>query len=205
MRDTYRSPPPRAPRTETGMSRRALLGLRRSPAARRGIDYAGVVERVRAAWEQPGHEPLLRALEPAADTLAKLCAPPSGARFLDVGAGDGNLALAALRHGATVDACDLSPAMVERGRARCGDAVHWRVGDASALPYADGEFDVVASSFGAALAPRARRAARELVRVTRPGGTVALTAWVPRGLPGRLDELVEPLDPRPDGVRPPAD
>ena len=83
--------------------------------------------------------------------------------------------------------------------------VHWRWATCSALPYPDGAFDVVLSSFGAALAPRARRTARELVRVTRPGGTVALAAWVPRGLPGRLDELVEPLDPRPDGVRPPAD
>jgi SAM-dependent methyltransferase len=77
----------------------------------------------------------------------------------------------------------------------------WREYDLQALPYADGAFEGVVSAFGAALAPRPRRMARELVRVVRPGGVVALAAWVPKGLPGRLDELVE----RPEGVRPPSD
>lgn len=77
----------------------------------------------------------------------------------------------------------------------------WADVDLQALPYADGAFDAVLSSFGAALAPRARRTARELVRVVRPGGVVALTAWVPKGLPGRLDELLD----RPEGVPAPSD
>jgi SAM-dependent methyltransferase len=68
------------------------------------------------------------------------------------------------------------------------------------LPYDDGEFDAALSSFGAQLAPDPGLAAGELVRVTRPGGFVALTAWVPRGLPGRMDELVERFAPLPDGV-----
>lgn len=77
----------------------------------------------------------------------------------------------------------------------------WREFDLQDLPYADESFDAVRSSFAAALAPRPKRMARELVRVVRPGGVVALTAWVPRGLPGRLDELVD----RPEGVRAPSD
>jgi SAM-dependent methyltransferase len=77
----------------------------------------------------------------------------------------------------------------------------WRDLDLQELPYPDESFDGVRSSFGAALAPRPRRMARELVRVVRPGGVVAMTAWVPRGLPGRLDELLE----RPEGIRPPSD
>jgi SAM-dependent methyltransferase len=77
----------------------------------------------------------------------------------------------------------------------------WRDRDLQALPYADGAFDGVVSAFGAALAPRARRMARELVRVVRRGGIVAIAAWVPKGLPGRLDELLE----RPEGVPPPSD
>lgn len=77
----------------------------------------------------------------------------------------------------------------------------WRELDPQALPYPDGAFDAVLSAFGAALAPRPRRTAAELVRVVRPGGLVAIAAWVPRGLPGRLDELLE----RPEGVRPPSD
>jgi SAM-dependent methyltransferase len=77
----------------------------------------------------------------------------------------------------------------------------WRDLDLQVLPYADASYDGVRSSFAAALAPRPRRMARELVRVVRPGGVVAMTAWVPRGLPGRLDELLE----RPEGIRPPSD
>jgi SAM-dependent methyltransferase len=158
-----------------------------------------VTERVRAAWERDGHEPLLRQLEPAAELLADLALVAPGKRVLDAGAGDGNVALAAARRGAEVDACDLAPRMVERGRMRCPGAF-WRVADVQELPYDDGEFDAVLSSFGAHLAPKPSLAAGELVRVARPGGFVALAAWVPRGLPGRLDELVEPFAPLPDGV-----
>jgi SAM-dependent methyltransferase len=77
----------------------------------------------------------------------------------------------------------------------------WRELDLQALPYPDGAFDGVVSAFGAALAPRPRQMAGELARLVRPGGVVALTAWVPRGLPGRLDEFVD----RPEGVRAPSD
>jgi len=77
----------------------------------------------------------------------------------------------------------------------------WRELDLQALPYEDGAFPAVRSAFAAALAPRPRQMARELVRVVRPGGVVAMTAWAPKGLPGRLDELLE----RPEGVRAPSD
>jgi len=201
--DLYARSPRRRPRAETGISRRELLRLRMSPAARSDIDFAGVTERVVAGWERDGHEPLLRALEPASELLVDLAGVEARARVLDVGAGDGNVALACSRRGAVVEACDLAAAMVERGRARCPGA-GWTVADAQALPYPDGAFDVVLSSFGVVLAPRWAHAARELARVARPGGTVGLTAFVPRGLPGRMDELVEALAPLPDGVAPPS-
>jgi SAM-dependent methyltransferase len=73
----------------------------------------------------------------------------------------------------------------------------WRDLDLQYLPYGDASFDGVRSCFAAALAPRPRHTARELARVVRPGGVLAMTAWVPRGLPGRADELLE----RPEGVR----
>jgi SAM-dependent methyltransferase len=196
-RDVFAKPPERRPQ---GLSRRALLRLGWTARARSDIDYDGVTERVRAGWERDGHEPWLRAIEPVAEVLVELAQVGPGRRVLDAAAGDGNVTRAALARDAEVDACDLARAMTERGRARCPDA-RWRVGDVQALPYPDGSFDAVLSSFGMVLAPRARRTARELLRVTRPGGLVALTAWVPRGLPGRLDELVL----LPDGVRPPAD
>jgi len=201
--DLYAPPPRRRSRSETGISRRSLLRLRPTPAGRADIDYAGAGERVLAGWERAGHEPLLRELEPVGAVVAQLAGVGPASSVLDVGAGDGNTALACLELGAEVAACDLAPAMVQRGRARCHGA-RWRVADAQTLPYPDGRFDAVLSTFGAVLAPRPRRTARELVRVARPGGVVALTAWAPRGLPGRLDELVEALAPLPNGVRSPA-
>jgi SAM-dependent methyltransferase len=78
--------------------------------------------------------------------------------------------------------------------------VRWARADVQELPYQEAAFDVVISTFGAALAPRAGHTARELARVLRPGGRLVLAAWAPRGLPGRLDEQVA----LPDGVRPPS-
>ena len=200
-RDTFGKPPAKeaAGGADSPISRRSLLRLRLSGAARRDVDHDAVADRLRMAWDREGHEPLLRQLEPAAELLADLALVAPGKRVLDAGAGDGNVALAAVRRGAEVDACDLAPSMVERGRVRCPGAF-WRVADVQALPYDDGEFDAVLSSFGAHLAPSPRKAAEELVRVARQGGFVALAAWIPRGLPGRMDELTERFAPLPEGV-----
>jgi SAM-dependent methyltransferase len=200
-RDIFGKPPARgsAGGGDQAISRRALFRLRLSGAARRDIDVDAVLDGVRAAWDREGHESLLRQLEPAAELLADLALVAPGKRVLDAAAGDGNVAMAAAERGAEVDACDLSPRMVERGKARC-PAAFWRVADVQELPYDDGEFDAVLSSFGAQLAPRPRDTAEELVRVTRPGGFVGLATWIPRGLPGRMDELVERIAPLPEGV-----
>jgi SAM-dependent methyltransferase len=198
--DLYQPPPPRRTAREAGISRRGLLRLGLTARARADIDFDGVSERRRAGWDAGGHEPWLRALEPVAGVIVEAAGVGPGQRVLDAAAGDGNVAAAALARGARVDACDFSAAMAGRGRVRCPGAA-WRVADVQALPYEDGAFDAVLSSFGAMLAPRARRTVAELVRVLRPGGTLALTAWVPKGLPGRLDELLD----LPEGVRPPAD
>ena len=197
--------PPRAPDLgRVRLSRRALLGLGPTPVYRAEIDDQGVGERVRAAWEREGHESLLRQLEPVAEVLAGLASLGRGTRVLDVGAGDGNVALACARRGGEVAACDLAASMVERGRARCGPDVEWSVADAQELPYPDAAFDAVLSAFGAALAPRPEPTARELVRVVRPGGLVVMTAWIPRGLPGGLDKFAERLAPSSAGASSPS-
>jgi SAM-dependent methyltransferase len=204
-RDVYGKP---QPGPDPGISRRALFRLRLTGAARRDVDFAGLTAAVRAGWDRQGHEPWLRAIEPVAELVAEVVGANPGVFVLDAGAGDGNLALACARRGATVSACDIAPWMVERGRERCeadGAEVDLREADVADLPYIDGEFDSVASSFGAALSPKPKTTVRELVRVTRPGGLVALTAWTPRGLPGGFDALVEQVEPLPDGVRLPSD
>jgi SAM-dependent methyltransferase len=125
-----------------------------------------------------------RALEPVAAVIAEAAGVEAGARVLDVGAGEGNVARACAARGADVTACDFAKA--------------------EQLPFADGEFDAAISCFAAALLPRPSLVARELCRVVRPGGVVALSAWIPRGLPGRLHELSEQVDPLPQGVPSPA-
>jgi SAM-dependent methyltransferase len=203
-RDVYGRPPRPLPPEEAGITRRSLLRVPLTQTARSEIDYEAITDRVRASWQGMDSDMALRAIEPVADVIAGLADVSEGAKVLDVGAGDGNVALSCARRGADVTACELAPAMLERARRRGGDGVSWVLADAQSLPFPDHHFDAVLSGFGAALAPRAVLAARELCRVVRPGGVVALAAWIPRGLPGGLHELAERLAPLPDGVPSPA-
>lgn len=114
------------------------------------------------------------------DALRELDIRP-GTRFLDVAAGSGALSIPAARRGAEVLATDIAPTMVERLTARAraeGLAnVTGRVMDARALDLEDDTFDVSASQNGVTMLPDLETALAELVRVTRPGGTVAVVAF----------------------------
>lgn len=173
------------------------------------------VERTAAFWSAGDYPRVAERLLPAALELVAACAPGPGDRVLDVAAGTGNAALAAAERGARVTASDITPTMIALGRERTAAAgldavVEWREADAQALPFADGAFDLTMSVFGAIFAPDPGRAAAELARVTRPGGTVALAAWTPGSINGRLGQITrrhlaqpapapgaapEPLDP----------
>jgi len=155
--DAYRHAPAIAPRNAGGISRRSLLGLSRTKIGSGEIDFDRVTASVAAGWESDARTALLRAIEPVAAAIAERADITPDDCVLDVGAGDGNVARACAARGARVDACDLSEAMVRRGRARTGEAVAWCRADAQALPYADGRFDIVVSAFGAVQAPRAGR------------------------------------------------
>lgn len=186
---------------ETRVSRRALFGLRMGARARQDIDYETATARVRADAETGHAWPLIEQLGPVADVLAEVTEVRADERVLDAGAGDGNVARACRALGAHVDACDLAVTAVARGRERCDDGVTWHHADLQALPFENAQFDVVMSAFGIAHAPRPARAIEEFLRVCRPGGRIAIAAWVPRGLPGRLVEFVEQVRPLPDGIR----
>jgi len=153
-------------------------------------------------WGLGDYAELSEALRPAAEALADACAVSAGQEVLDVAAGDGNFAITCAREGASVVASDLSPGMVERGRARAereGYDIEWVEADVEELPFDDGRFDCVGSVFGAMIAPRPRVAAEEMFRVVRPGGTVGITAWTPHGFSADLFRLGRSYAPPSDG------
>jgi ubiquinone/menaquinone biosynthesis C-methylase UbiE len=124
----------------------------------------------------------------------------SGQQVLDVAAGTGTSALAAARRGAEVTGTDLTPELLDIGRATAaaeGLELAWRTADAEALPYDDGSFDVVQSCIGVMFAPHHQQAADELVRVCRPGGTVGVLSWTPEGFVGQLFATMKPYAPPP--------
>jgi ubiquinone/menaquinone biosynthesis C-methylase UbiE len=165
------------------------------------VDVDAIKQRQAHVWAQGDYSVLSSQLAPAAQALADACAVSAGQEVLDVGAGDGNFALACAREGASVVACDISPGMVERGRARSAEEgydVEWVVGDAEDLPFEDARFDCVGSTFGAFIAPRPEVVSRELFKVVRAGGTVGLTAWTPDGVMAEMfgvGRRFAPLDP----------
>jgi ubiquinone/menaquinone biosynthesis C-methylase UbiE len=132
--------------------------------------------------------------------LVEECGISAGQRVLDVAAGTGNVAIRAAEAGATVVASDLTPEQLEAGRREArnrGVTLEWVEADAEALPFADGEFDVVTSSFGAMFAPDQQAVAHELVRVCRPGGTIGMLNFTPGGLAARFFALFERYGPPP--------
>jgi SAM-dependent methyltransferase len=146
-------------------------------------------------------------LLPLGPRLVEACEISEGARVLDVAAGTGNAALPAAARGARVTASDLTPELLEAGRRRAeadGLDLEWTEADAEHLPFEDGSFDVVMSSIGVMFAPHHQVAADELVRVTRPGGTVGLLCWTPEGMLGELFRTMKPFaPPPPPGAQPP--
>ena len=127
--------------------------------------------------------------------------------MLDVAAGTGNASIPAALAGAHVTASDLTPELLEAGRARAeaaGAELEWVEADAERLPFEDESFDVVMSAIGVMFAPHHQLAADELVRVCKPGGTIGLLSWTPEGMIGGLFRTIGPFaPPPPPGAQPP--
>lgn len=129
----------------------------------------------------------------------------AGHRVLDVACGSGNTALAAARKSNQVTGLDLVEALVERAKARTeveGFEVEYVTGDAEDLPFDDGAFDVVLSTFGVMFAPNQENAASELVRVCKPGGRIGLANWTPESLPGAMFRITAQYVPPSAGTHP---
>jgi SAM-dependent methyltransferase len=94
--------------------------------------------------------------------------------------------------GARVIASDLTPRLLEAGRARHADALEWVCADAEQLPFLDADFDVVLSCIGVMFSPFHERSAAEMLRVCRPGGRIGLLAWTAEGFVGTMLAAMRP-------------
>src|SRR5271169_5109867 len=144
---------------------------------------------------------------PCAATLVKRAGVRAGQRVLDVACGTGVVSVTAARLGASVTGLDLTPELLERAGENAHIArveIDWHEGDVEKLPFADAAFDVVLSEFGHIFAPRPDVAIGEMLRVLKPGGTIAFSTWPPELFVGRVFALTASyLPPPPPGVAPP--
>ena len=152
-------------------------------------EIVGLKSRLKATWEDGNYDYFSRFMEVGAVEFLDRLSIPNGASLLDVACGSGQLALIAARRGARVTGVDIAANSIQAARGRAsaeGLDVRFDEGDVEALPYADASFDVVASLYGAMFAPRPDLTASELLRVCRPGGTIAMGNWTPQGFIGTM-------------------
>jgi SAM-dependent methyltransferase len=169
-------------------------------------DLEAVKRRQQQAWVSGDYAAVAARIVLIAERLVDTADLQAGMRVLDVAAGSGNAALAAARCGCEVTGIDYVPELLERGQVRAaaeGLAVQFMEGDAENLPFPDGSFDAVLSCLGVMFTPNQERAAAELLRVCRPGGTIALANWTPTGFVGQMFRTVGSHVPPPPGVKPP--
>ncbi len=169
-------------------------------------DFGAIKQRQQATWASGDYAILGTTLQIVGENLAEAVDLRAGEQVLDVAAGNGNATLAAARRFAHVTSTDYVPELLEKGaeRARAnGLDVRFQVADAEALPFVDGAFDVVLSTFGVMFAPDQDRAARELTRLVRSGGRIGLASWTPEGFIGDLFRLIASYVPPPAGLRSP--
>jgi SAM-dependent methyltransferase len=171
------------------------------------IDVNAFKQGQKTMWAMGDYPDLARTIAGVGELVVERVGVAAGEELLDVATGSGNVAIHAAAKGARVTGLDLTPELLEVARGRAaerGVEVRWLEGDAEELPFPDGSFDRVTSCFGVIFAPRQEQAARELVRVARPGATIAFTAWTPEGLNGQMfQRMGAHMPPPPPGFRSP--
>jgi ubiquinone/menaquinone biosynthesis C-methylase UbiE len=171
------------------------------------VDLNAVKARQQGAWSSGDYAMVGTTLQIVGEMLCEAVDIRSGQRVLDVAAGNGNATLAAARRFADVVSTDYVGALLERGRERAAAErlpVAFQEADAENLPFADASFDVVLSTFGVMFTPDQERAARELMRVCRPGGKIGLANWTPESFIGKLFKTMGKYLPPAPGVKSPA-
>ena len=178
-----------------------------SPTPNGAPDFAAITGRQRQTWTTGDFNVIAMSVIGASEQLVEAVNPRAGERVLDVACGSGNVALIAARRYCDVTGIDYVPELLARARQRAaadGVSVDFREGDAQALPVEDASYDAVLSVFGVMFAPDQPRAAAELLRACRKGGTIGVVAWMPEGWGGEFFRAVSKHVPPPvPGMKPP--
>ena len=170
------------------------------------VDFDAVKTKQQATWSSGDYAVIGTTLQITGESLCEAVDLSAGQRVLDVAAGNGNASLAAARRGCNVIATDYVGSLLAGTAARAaaeGLDIECREADAEALPFEDGSFDAVLSTFGVMFAPNQDQAADELARVCRFGGRIGLTNWTPTSFVGQMFKIVASHVPPPAGVRSP--
>ena len=160
----------------------------------------------RKTWASGDFSVVANRIQFVSEQLAESAELRAGSRVLDVATGSGNAAIAAARSGTSVVGVDYVPTLLQRARAHAeaeGFDIEFVLGDAEDLQVETGAFDAVLSVFGAMFAPDHERAAAEMARACRPGGTIGLASWIPSGFIGDMFRVVGQYAPPPPGVESP--
>jgi SAM-dependent methyltransferase len=171
------------------------------------VDFKALKAKQQGAWSSGDYAVVGTTLQIVGEQLCEALDLRSGQKVLDVAAGNGNVSLAAARRWCDVMATDYVGALLERARQRAaadGLNMSFKEADAENLPFADGSFDVVVSTFGVMFTPDHHKAASELLRVCRAGGKIGLANWTPEGFIGQLFKTIGKHLPPPVGAKSPA-
>lgn len=170
-------------------------------------DYEAIKGKQNAAWASGDYSVIGTTLQIVGERLAEAMDLRAGQKVVDVAAGNGNFTLAAARRWCDVTSTDYVDSLLQRGRQRAeaeGLPAMFLKADAEDLPFADGSFDAVASTFGGMFSPDQSRTASEMLRVCRHGGRIGLANWTPDGFIGQMFKIIGKFLPPPAGVESPA-
>ena len=169
-------------------------------------DLAAIKARQKAAWSSGDYAIVGTTLQIVGEELCEALDLSGGSKVLDVAAGNGMVSLAAARRWCDVVSTDYVASLLERGRARAqaeGLAIEFMEADAEDLPFAEGTFDVVVSTFGVMFTPNQEKAAAELLRVCKSGGQIGLASWTPDGFIGQVFKTLGKYLPPPAAAKSP--
>jgi SAM-dependent methyltransferase len=164
------------------------------------VPFEELKQRHAVVWGSGPYQGVTETITDIHQAVIERLDPQPGQRLLDVASGTGAVAELAATTGAEVVGVDIAPALIEQAKERAAERgldIDYRVGDAEALDFEDGSFDLVTSTCGVMFAPDHEAVARELARVTKPGGRIGLVNWTPESGLAKLFGVMRPFQPTP--------